>query len=121
MKQIMNKESNWDHNVEGDAVEGLVDCACRDEVLQALNEIKTGKALGPSDVLFELIAASVTVGIQVRVESCQSPRWIRMPVELVLSIVVPIFKGKVNISNCSSYKAVNLIEHGIKVMERVFE
>ena len=28
----MNEESDWDHNVEGDAVEGLVDCVMRDEV-----------------------------------------------------------------------------------------
>ena len=36
---------NWDHEVEGDAVEGPVVCVSREEVLQALNETKTGKAL----------------------------------------------------------------------------
>ena len=35
---IMNEENDWDHNVEGDAVEGPVVCVSRDEVLQALNE-----------------------------------------------------------------------------------
>ena len=35
-------KSDLDHNVEGDAAEGLVDCACRVKVVQTLNEVKTG-------------------------------------------------------------------------------
>ena len=50
MERIMNEESDWDHNVEGGAVEGPVVCASREEVLQALNEMKTGKLHGPSEV-----------------------------------------------------------------------
>ena len=37
-----------------------------------------------------------------------------MPVEWALSIVVPIFKGKGNIRNCSCNKAAKLLEHGMK-------
>ena len=48
--RIMNEENNWDQNVEGDAVEGLVVCVSIEEVLQALNEMKTGKSLGPSEI-----------------------------------------------------------------------
>ena len=44
---IMNEENNWDHDMEGDAV-GPVVCVSREEVLQALNEMKTGKGSGPS-------------------------------------------------------------------------
>ena len=57
--RIMNEENDWHHNVEGVAVEGPVFCVGRKEVLQALNEINTGKALGPSHVSLELIAANV--------------------------------------------------------------
>ena len=39
----MNEEYNWDHNV-GDAVEGPVNCVSRNEVVQALKEMKAGKA-----------------------------------------------------------------------------
>ena len=38
MERIMNEDNDWDHNVEGDAVEGPVVCVSREEVLQALNE-----------------------------------------------------------------------------------
>ena len=34
-----------------------------------------------------------------------------MPVEWALSIVVPVFKGKGDIRNCSCYRAVKLLEH----------
>ena len=68
MELIMNEENDWDHNVEGDAEEGPVVSVSREEVLQALIEIKTGKALGPSEVSLELIAASGGVGIQVMAE-----------------------------------------------------
>ena len=44
-----------------------------------------------------------------------------MPVEWALSIVVPIFKGDVDIRNCSCYGDVKLLEHGIKLVERVLE
>ena len=64
---IMNEENDWDNNVEGDAVV----CVCREEVLQALNEMKTVKECGPSEVSLELIAASMVVGIQVMAEICQ--------------------------------------------------
>ena len=41
MERIMNEENDWDHNVEGDAVEGLVDWINREEVVQELNQMKT--------------------------------------------------------------------------------
>ena len=44
-----------------------------------------------------------------------------MPAEWTLSIVVPIFKGKGDIRNCSCYRAVKLLEHGMKVVKKVFE
>ena len=36
--------------MEGDAVEDPVVCVSREEVLQALNEMKTGEAPGSSDL-----------------------------------------------------------------------
>ena len=38
MERIMNKENDWDHNVEEDAVQGPAVCVSREEVLKALNE-----------------------------------------------------------------------------------
>ena len=84
--------------------------------------MKTGKVPGPSEISLELIAASGGVGIQVMAEICQKVLdGFRMPVEWVLSVVVPIFKGKGDIRNCSCHRTVKLLEHGMKVVERVFK
>ena len=122
MERIMNKENDWDHNVEGDAVEGPVVCLSREEVLQALNKMKTGKAPGPSDISSEWIAASGGVGILVMAEICQKVLdGSGMPPEWALRILVPIFNGKGDIRNCSCHRAVKLLEHGMKVVEMVLE
>ena len=76
MERIMNEKNDWHRNVEGDAVEGPAVCVSREEMLQALNEMKTGKATGPSGVSVELIAANGGVGIQVMAKYIKNPRWI---------------------------------------------
>ena len=104
MEGVLTEESDWDHNVEGDAVEGPVVCVNSEKMLQALNEVKTGKAPGPSEVSLELIAANGGVGIQVISEIC--PKVLDefgMSAECAISIVFPIFMGKGDIWNCNCY------------------
>ena len=36
-------------------------------------------------------------------------------------MVVPIFKGKGNVMSCGSYRGVKLLEHAMKIVERVLE
>ena len=55
--------------MEGDTVEGSVDCVGREEeVVHALGEMKTEKISGHSEVSLEMIATDGEVGIQVIVE-----------------------------------------------------
>ena len=70
MERIMNEKNDLVHNVEGDAVDGPVDCVGRGKVVQTLNEMKHGKAPGPSYASLELIAACREVGIQVMAGLC---------------------------------------------------
>ena len=72
MKMIVNDENDWDNNVEGDAFKDPVISVNREEMLQALNEMKTGKDPGPLEISLELIAASREVRIQMMAEICQS-------------------------------------------------
>ena len=76
MERIVKEENDWDRNVEGDAVEDTVVCVRREEVIQALIEMKIRKAPGLTDVSLELIAASGGVRIQVMAKIYQSCRWI---------------------------------------------
>ena len=71
-------------------------------MLEALHEMKIGKAHGTSDESLELIAAS---GGEMA-EICQKVLdGFGMPAEWALSIVVPIFKVKGDIQKCSFNRA----------------
>ena len=84
--------------------------------------MKTGRALGSPEASLELIAASGGVGIQVMAEICQKVlNGFGMPADWVQSIVVPIFKENGDIRKCDCYRAVKLLEHGMKVVERVLK
>ena len=42
-----------------------------------------------------------------------------IPNEWKTSVVVSIFKEKEDVMNCGSYRGVKLLEHGMKIIERV--
>ena len=42
-----------------------------------------------------------------------------MPVQWTLGIVILIFKGKGDFRNCCCFRAMNFLEHGLKVLEGV--
>ena len=44
-----------------------------------------------------------------------------MPDEWETSVIVPIFKGKGDVMSCRSYREVKLLEHAMKIVERVLE
>ena len=37
------------------------------------------------------------------------------------SDLIPIFKGKGDVRSCENYRSIKLLEHGMKVIERIFE
>ena len=42
-----------------------------------------------------------------------------MRVEWKTSFIVPIFKGEDDVMSCGSYREVKLLEHAMKIVERV--
>ena len=58
--------------MQGAAVEGLVECVGRDEVVDVKRN--ENKVLGPSDVSMGLIAASRELRIQVMADICLSSK-----------------------------------------------
>ena len=59
-------------------MEGPIVCVGREEVFQALNQMKTGKTPGPSEVSLELISASLgSMNSSDGYNMSESPRWIR--------------------------------------------
>ena len=91
----MNEEKEWDHVVETDVVEGPVEKVARNEIVEAMQKMKSGKATGPSQVSAEMIVASGEIGLKVMMELCQRVLDRRgMLDEWKTSVIVPIFKGK---------------------------
>ena len=90
--------------------------------MKAMGEVRAGKAAGPSEVSVEMIAASGEIGIRVIVDLCQRVLDGRgMPDEWALSVVILIFKGKEDTMTCGAYRGVKLLEHAMKIVERVLE
>jgi predicted GNAT family acetyltransferase len=118
----MNVENEWDGIVEAQMVEGPVECFGEEEVKKAVNDLKYGKAGGISGVVAEHIRGSADVGVEVLTKICNDMLdGGEMPEEWRNSTLVPLYKGKGNVKECGSYRGVKLLEHGMKVVERVLE
>ena len=122
MEKVMNEENEWDGDVEVDVTHGPIERVMTEEVVKAIKEMKLGKAAGVSEVAAEHIKASGMVGIEVIMGIAN-----RMldgegiPEDWRHSVLVPLYKGKGDVRDCGSYRGVKLLEHGMKVVERVFE
>ena len=44
-----------------------------------------------------------------------------IPEDWKSSVVLPIYKGKGDPMECRSYRGIKLLEHAMKVVERIFE
>ena len=122
MKKIMNVENEWDQMAEADMVEGPVEEVTYEEVIKAMNKMKLGKAAGPSEVNMDMIMASRKFGVGVLKKLCQRVLDGKgMPEEWKTSVVVPIFKGKGDVMDCAAYRGIELLEHAMKIVERVQE
>ena len=108
--------------VETNLVEGPVEKVAWNEIVEAIQSMKSGKATGPSEVSVEVIVASGEIWVKVMMEPCQRVLDDRgMSDEWKTSVIVPIFKGKDEVMSCTSYKGVKLLEHAMKIVERVPE
>ena len=122
MEKIMNVENKWDQMAEADMVEGPVEEVTYEEVIKAMNKMKLGKAAAPSEVNMDMIMASGKFGVGILKKLCQRVLDGKgMPEEWKTSVVVPIFKGKGDVMDCGAYRGVKLLEHAMKIVERVLE
>ena len=110
----------WDGMVNVEVVEGLMEPFAMNEVERALGIMKNGKASGPAGIVKEHLAASPH-GKQVILQIANEIfNGMNMPHNWRMSTVVPIYK-KGSVIDCASYRGVKLLEHGMKVVERLLE
>ena len=67
-EKIMNEENEWNHMVETDVVERPVEKVACNEIVEAMQRMKSGKATGTSEVSVEMIVASGKIGVTMMME-----------------------------------------------------
>ena len=121
IEAITNEENPWDGMVKVKVVKGPMEPFAINEVERALGIMKNGKARGPTGIFKEYLTASPhgkQVILQIANEILNRKY---MPHDWRMSKVVPIYKKKGSVMDCASYRGVKLLEHGMKVVERLLE
>ena len=122
MEKLLNEENEWNGNVEDSQVEGEIDDIDDVEIITAMKQMKEGKACGISNVSAELLMHSGEIGVAVMKDICNKIlNEESIPEDWKNSVLVPLYKGKGDPKECGSYRGIKLLEHGMKIMERVLE
>ena len=65
MEGLLNVENDWDGIVDGEKVEGPQERITEHEVENAIRQMKSGKAGGPTNVVGEMICAAGKKGVKI--------------------------------------------------------
>ena len=116
----MNEENEWSGVIKEVPVNmGLVREISVDEVKKAVRSMKNGKSLGPDGI-------PVEVWKVLGEDGC---KWLTLFFNKLLQetkipsecLLVPIFKNKGDVQDCSNYRGIKLMSHSMKVWEKVIE
>jgi hypothetical protein len=94
----------------------------RKEVEEALKAMKPGKSVGPDDIPMDVWRILGEHGVT-WLTKLFNIIWKskKMPAEWKKSFVVPLYKNKGDIQDCSNYRGIKLMSHTLKIWERVIE
>ena len=123
MKKVLNDDQGTKPRVEtANAIEGPEKEIEAEEVKKALGSMRVGKAAGGSGLTVELLRAAGDTGLKWLTEIYNRVwREGKAPEDWKKGIVIPVYKGKGDPLDCGSYRPIKLLEHSMKVMERVIE
>jgi len=122
MEKLMNEENEWDHKISAEVKEGPAYCIRMAEVRAVLKKMKRHKAPGLSVLVAEMIQATGDIGTRWILDLCNGTvKEGSIPEDWKSSVVLPIYKGKGDPMECGSYSGIKLLEHAMKVVERIFE
>ena len=122
--RISNEEFSWDREGLTDVrpVCGPGEKISEEEVEAAIGKMKLGKAGGPSGVVADMLKAAGDDGTRWMTELCNAVvRDGKIPKDWSRSWLVNVHKGKGDALACGSYRGIKMVEHAMKVLERVIE
>jgi len=121
MEKLMNKDNEWDRKISAEVKEGAADCIRIAEVRAVLKKMKRHKAPELLGLVAEMIQAAVDTGTQWLLDLCNGiVKEGCIPEDWKSSVVLPIYKGKGDTMECGSYRGIKLLEHAMKVVEKIF-
>ena len=123
-EKLSNEEFSWNKDAlpVADATEGPCEKITTAEVQAAVKKMKRNKAAGPSGVVSDMLKAAGDAGIVWVTDVCNAVvRDGRIPEDWCKSWMVNVYKGKGNALECGSYRGIKLLEHVMKILERVVE
>ena len=99
-----------------------VESVSKDEVMENMQRMKNGKAVGPDDIPVEVWKCLGENALQFLTKLYnRTMESERMPEEWRDSVMIPIFKNKGDVQSCSIYRGIKLISHTMKLWERIVE
>jgi len=118
----MNGEKEWDHGISAEVKQGPADCIRISQVVAALKKMNRNKAPGLSGSSAKMIQATEGIGNQWLLDLCNGiVKEGCIPEDWKSSVILPIYKGKGDPMECGSYRGNKLLEHAMKVVERISE
>jgi len=121
MEKLLNEENEWDHKISAEVKEGPADCIRMDEVRAALKKMRRHKATGLSGLVAEMIQATGDIETQRILDLCNGiVKGGCIPEDWKSSVVLPVYKGKGDPTECRFYRGIKLLEHAMKVVESIF-
>ena len=120
---LMNEENERERReIDGERVNLEVESVSKEEVIENMQRMKNGKAVGPDDIPVEvwkcLGESALKFLTKLYNRTMESER---MPEEWRDSVLIPIFKNKGDVQSCSNYRGIKLISHTMKLWERIVE
>ena len=121
--KLMNEENDRNPRTgEAEVVNKEVNCVSIEEVKNALRRMKKGKAVGPDELPVEVWKFMREMGIKfltrllnrLLMGKRMSDKWRR-------SVLIPIYKNKVDARCCANYRGIQLIIHAMKIWERIIK
>jgi len=117
----LNEKNPYEVDEEA-KVEEPLDNVSEAEIKRGLKKMKKGKAPGPSGMTSDILKEVGEKGIE---ELANVFRNIQdrgeIPLEWADSYTIPIYKGKGDALSCSKYRGVRLLEHGMKLWEKILQ
>ena len=121
-EKLLNEENPRVIFEDGSQNLGVAQNISRREVKKQLKKMKNGKAIGPDGIPVEVWKSLGEEGIDMLWDLMNKIyQQEMMPEQWRESFIVPIYKEKGDIQDCSNYRGIKLMSHSMKLWERIID